>query len=158
MNPWSAPLSPQNILSYLLVSYVWGLQTSVITYIGKWHHRPLKYHPTSIHPRFRHYQFTDITHSSRLLHPLPLIITAMRILNAFSLFSLPLLISCLSLLNPTVAVKISRDVDWMSKTDTTPMVGTTLTRRATEEAAKSDPTTGQGVVTFLQVLQQANIK
>jgi hypothetical protein len=53
---------------------------------------------------------------------------------------------------------VSRDVDWVSKTDITPIVGTTLTRRATEEAAKSDPTTGQGVVTFLQVLQQANIK
>lgn len=82
----------------------------------------------------------------------------MRILRALSLYSLPLLISSMSSLQLSAAVKVSREVDWVSKTDITPIVGTTLTRRATEEAAKSDPTTGQGVVTFLQVLQQANIK
>ena len=67
------------------------------------------------------------------------------------------LITSLFLTQFTTAVKVSRDVDWVSKTNVSPNVGTSLTRRATEAAAQS-VTTGQGVVTFLQVLQQANIK
>ena len=78
--------------------------------------------------------------------------------NKLSLYCLSLFFSFVSILRPVVAVKMARDVDWIYKAETTPVVGTSLTRRATEEAAKSDPTTGQGVVTFLQVLQQANIK
>lgn len=76
----------------------------------------------------------------------------------FSTYTLPLLLPLVSTLNPVVAIKMSRDVDLFTKTGTTPLVGNALTRRATEETAQTDVTTGQGVVSFLQVLQQANIK
>jgi hypothetical protein len=81
-----------------------------------------------------------------------MLITTHYMINLVRVF-----IATLFLAQYSTAAKVSRDVDWVSKTNTSPNVGTSLTRRATEAAAQS-VTTGQGVVTFLQVLQQANIK